>query len=138
MNYWTGGRWLNGPKLVAWLEERVGEPPEGPNEGRLAAVCRRHPALTKRLYEWRRGGRADIYFLDAYLAPEGLHPGQIPDDVWLERDDWPRIGTHRCKRGHLMSGTNVYVTPDGYRCCRECRRERSRRYRREQGQAVAA
>lgn len=37
-----------------------------------------------------------------------------------------------CKRGHFLSGDNVYVAPDGERQCRECNRirERSRVQRR--------
>jgi hypothetical protein len=36
--------------------------------------------------------------------------------------------TH-CKRGHPLSGENLYVTPQGYRQCRTCINEKSRRWR---------
>ena len=35
--------------------------------------------------------------------------------------------TH-CIHGHPFSGDNLYVTPDGRRDCRECRRDASRRF----------
>jgi len=33
-----------------------------------------------------------------------------------------------CKRGHVLTGTNLYVTPAGARDCRECRRAACTRY----------
>lgn len=35
-----------------------------------------------------------------------------------------------CKRGHPLSGDNLYVNPQGHHHCRICKRERQRRYRR--------
>lgn len=35
----------------------------------------------------------------------------------------------RCKRGHRLSGDNVYVAPNGNRACRECNRAAWRAYR---------
>lgn len=42
-----------------------------------------------------------------------------------------------CVRGHLLDGTNLYLQPNGYRQCRECRRLRWERYeaRRKAGEA---
>ena len=34
-----------------------------------------------------------------------------------------------CPQGHPLSGENLYVYPNGKRACRECRREKGRRYR---------
>jgi len=34
-----------------------------------------------------------------------------------------------CCRGHPLSGDNLYLTPNGRRQCRECRRESVKRYR---------
>lgn len=34
-----------------------------------------------------------------------------------------------CKRGHPLSGDNLYVTPRGVRQCLECQRNRDRAYR---------
>lgn len=38
--------------------------------------------------------------------------------------------TH-CPQGHPYSGPNLYITPQGYRICRECKNERARRVRKE-------
>jgi len=40
----------------------------------------------------------------------------------------------KCKRNHLLSGTNLYVTPDGKRVCKECRKLTSRRHRQNRKQ----
>ena len=33
-----------------------------------------------------------------------------------------------CKRGHPLDGENLYITPDGKRRCRTCRREANKRW----------
>jgi hypothetical protein len=38
--------------------------------------------------------------------------------------------TH-CKYGHLLSGKNLYIRKNGYRNCKECRREASNRARKQ-------
>jgi hypothetical protein len=40
-----------------------------------------------------------------------------------------RAQTH-CKRGHLLSGENLYLNPKGLRVCRECRKIHKARYSR--------
>lgn len=35
----------------------------------------------------------------------------------------------KCKNGHDLAGENLYVSPNGYRHCRECRRQASARWR---------
>ena len=41
-----------------------------------------------------------------------------------------------CKHGHEFTPENTHITPEGWRACRECQRERSRRaYERAQGDA---
>jgi hypothetical protein len=37
-------------------------------------------------------------------------------------------GKEFCKRGHEFTETNTYVTPQGFRRCRECARARDRKY----------
>lgn len=37
-----------------------------------------------------------------------------------------RYGGPTCRRGHLLSGDNLYIRPDGKRQCRECKRMRAR------------
>lgn len=56
-----------------------------------------------------------------------LHPRHL---VALSRRDHKLA--HRsetCRKGHAMSGGNVYVSPNGDRHCRACRRECMRRFR---------
>ena len=43
--------------------------------------------------------------------------------------------TH-CPQGHAYESENLYVYPNGSRCCRECRREIQRRYRAQNPEAV--
>lgn len=44
------------------------------------------------------------------------------------RDRVPRTPKAKCKRGHPLSGMNLYVTPDGKRTCRQCRADAVARY----------
>jgi hypothetical protein len=37
----------------------------------------------------------------------------------------------RCNRGHLKSGDNLYISPDGQNICRTCVRENQARWRDE-------
>ena len=43
------------------------------------------------------------------------------------------VKTH-CQRGHEYSGANLYITPKGWRDCRVCRREASRRWEQKEKQ----
>jgi len=45
--------------------------------------------------------------------------------------------TH-CINGHPFEGANLYVEPDGRRRCRECKREKDRRYKARKRAARAA
>lgn len=39
------------------------------------------------------------------------------------------LGKTHCKRGHAYDAANTYITPDGWRHCRECSRLATQRYR---------
>lgn len=43
----------------------------------------------------------------------------------------PLVNAQRtdCSRGHMLSGRNLYRTPDGRRHCKTCNRDANRRYR---------
>jgi len=42
-----------------------------------------------------------------------------------------RLRDKRCIRGHLKSGDNLYISPDGQNICRTCVRENQARWRDE-------
>lgn len=44
------------------------------------------------------------------------------------RNQRPRRIASECKRGHPLSGENLYVRPNGKRACMECRRMALRRF----------
>lgn len=46
----------------------------------------------------------------------GIHPGQ------------PRTPQATCRRGHVMTPANTYLSPSGTRVCRECQRHAGQRY----------
>ncbi len=43
------------------------------------------------------------------------------------------LGRIRCSQGHAYDGSNTYVGPKGWRGCRACRAEASRRHGRKVG-----
>ncbi len=49
---------------------------------------------------------------------------------------WQKLNTH-CPKGHLYSGENLYVSPKGFRACRECRRECTRAWKKRVGYTLA-
>lgn len=57
--------------------------------------------------------------------------------------DMIRHGRHvngrktECKHGHALTADNVYVRRNGRRMCRECKRDRDRRYYRAQDRSAA-
>ena len=69
--------WLDGPKLVAWLEAVAGDE-LGSGTGRAAE------SASRRIGDWRRGGRASVYALDAILTRLGLHLSMVPEELYVE------------------------------------------------------
>lgn len=64
--------------------------------------------------------------------PEHLWVGTVPENT-ADMIAKGRLVPHylnltHCKHGHPLSGDNLYMTPDGRRNCRACRREAARRY----------
>lgn len=89
---WTTARWADGPKVAAWLEERVSVSYYSDRFGR--AVCR-----------WRAGGQADFFVLDSVLAEAHFHPSDLPDDVWTEKapNRQPRVPKRRANTGAKLN-----------------------------------
>lgn len=77
---WQTGEALDGPALVAWLEEA--EP------GRVRADVI-GPSLMRRINEWRRGGRASVWTADHALVRLGRHLSEVPDAAWRSRERLP-------------------------------------------------
>ena len=74
MSYFDGDEWLDGPGLVAWLEEH----------GFVSAY---HPNATRRVYDWRHGGRASLRAVEPMILRLGYHPSELPDDLWGVKQD---------------------------------------------------
>ena len=90
-------------------------------------------------WELFEGGVPDHLDLDHKCrVPSCVNPGHL--EIVTHRENilrgkncshrsegkWKRQ-TH-CQRGHLLSGTNLYVAPNKTRNCRACRRSANRRY----------
>lgn len=72
--------WLDGPKLVAWLEE----------EGFLRdARAQLGDAHVEAVRKWRDGRAANVYSADELLLCLGLTIAQLPESVYREN---PRLG----------------------------------------------
>lgn len=117
MNYFEGGRWLDGPKLAEWLGPHV---PLYERTGWMAS-------LQRRMVEWRTGVAADIFTVDPYLIKLGFHPYELPDELWHDADFSPRQRWQRCRNGHRRTKANTYVRPNGFRECRICKAEAKER-----------
>jgi hypothetical protein len=57
-----------------WLVAR----PEG------QAIRKEKTAAARRMRFWEKGGKADFYAVDRVLTLVGLHPSELPGDVWLD------------------------------------------------------
>lgn len=80
----------------------------------------------KDLWFWRVGAVEDVErVLDAIEPWLGERRGQR---VLEARERLVRVRRPgHCKRGHPMSGDNLYESPRGQRLCRRCMRERDRK-----------
>jgi hypothetical protein len=97
----------------------------------------------------------------AYMLATGLNPSPLDvlhrcDNTLCVRPSHLFVGTHadnmhdmiakgrwrgqasqnskksHCRNGHLLSGNNLYVKPNGQRQCKKCRAAAQRRYKRRQ------
>ncbi|MBA2644347.1 MAG: hypothetical protein H0U80_02760 [Solirubrobacterales bacterium] len=62
--------------LVAWLEQTHALET---SDGRPRELS---PAVRRRLSSWRTGGIADFHGVDRTLCELGLHPLEIPEELW--------------------------------------------------------
>lgn len=72
------------------------------------------------------------------VNPEHLEAVTLDEHNLLHDKPWGlNKAKVRCKRGHLLSGRNLYVSASGSRACKECQRQRSvdaKKRRRERGE----
>lgn len=119
--------------------------PKGERHPRITLYDGRGNPTTHRVHQWillafRR--------LPEYPAFECRHKDGNPRNNALvnlivgtkseNTHDAVKHGTHPqsrkklCPQRHLLSGPNLYITPEGRRACRECRRAAERRWRMRQ------
>lgn len=87
---------------------------------------------TKPYWRWNVGNIADIrQFLERILPllcgrrAERARTALAASEHIVARGPWAR-GSTRCKRGHLLSGDNLYIRPRGVRVCRACQAAQAR------------
>jgi hypothetical protein len=71
---WETSNWAHGERLAAWLDgelRRRGIEPKQLGEAR-----------ERQLRRWRSGSTAGFYAVDAWVTLLGLHPLDVPADVW--------------------------------------------------------
>lgn len=66
---YTTALWADGAALMAWLD-RVAVVPAGTDMTR------------KRIDRWRSGAQASFWHVDELLVSAGLHPSEVPDQIW--------------------------------------------------------
>lgn len=58
----------------------------------------------------------------------GTHIGNMLDMKMKGRSLKGRILKNNCHNGHPLSGTNLYMSPNGWRGCRKCRKQSEQKY----------
>lgn len=73
---WTTARYADGPTLAGFLDRLLERRAEDP--GMYGDT------VTRTLYAWRRGERRRAHFstVDGLLVRLGLHPSELPQEVW--------------------------------------------------------
>ncbi|MGH3029279.1 MAG: HNH endonuclease signature motif containing protein [Gaiellaceae bacterium] len=110
-HFWSGGR-VGGAHRWAY-EYFVGPIPEGLT---IDHLCRNRRCVNP-------------VHLEAVSNRENIRREEAGANLRRESPDQLAPPTH-CKRGHPLSGNNLYVRPNGSRHCRACARERTRAYAR--------
>lgn len=114
----------DGPKVVEWFRVTGHYPVEGGLEALNAAVNRR-------LREWERGDQARIDALDKVCQWFGVHPLELPEDVWMEHYGVQKFEVKHCEvcaepimrnrhGGVRQSGRTKYQSLTEYRLRRYC------------------
>lgn len=64
-----------------------------------------------------------------HTKEHGKRPSHQVIEMGIKAAAEKRKSITHCRQGHLYGGENLYVTPDGRRVCKECRKESKRKYR---------
>lgn len=83
---WTNAKSANGPKVAKFFDRLLAAADRRQQDGQYPVPS----ALARRLYDWRRGGNATFFGLDGWLCVFGVHPSELPADVWQAQ---PAMGT---------------------------------------------
>lgn len=83
-----------------------------------ASKCVECGVIGKKRYEW-----ANIS--GTYIRDISDYKEMCPSCHRLM--DYARTG--KCRKGHEMNESNVYIRPEGYKVCRTCQSEGEKRYR---------
>jgi hypothetical protein len=70
---------LDGPGLVAWIEEEEG--------GEITNAAARLGSYERKLRQWRAGVTATVEAADIALNKLGLHLGHVPESLYVEAPD---------------------------------------------------
>jgi hypothetical protein len=68
--------WLDGPGIVAWIEDEIGS-------DWLAEMD--NPNVERRVFDWRSGRPAGMDAVDRVLCRLGYTLALIPDELWIEK-----------------------------------------------------
>lgn len=69
----TEPQWLDGPRLVCWLEGKG-----------LFSMQLQVGGLARRVSDWKKGTTANVFTADRVLTRLGLHISEIPDELWVD------------------------------------------------------
>ena len=101
--------WLDGPRLVEWLEDRsanLAKPVLGDHERAI-----RH---------WREGGACSVFQADRVLTKLNIHLHELPDHLWLEESPVVREYTQPVKeaavRRVVIDEEPIKVVADSVGC----------------------
>lgn len=91
--------------------------------GRGILVCRRWLKFANFIADM--GPRPSGFTLERRNNNKGYSPRNCKWATWGEqgKNRRPRSLVTHCRKNHPMTNENTYVSPNGYRQCRECRRE---------------
>jgi len=98
----------DGPRLVRWLVEASG------------FADSLTESEKRRVYDWRRGAVAGFYVVDKMLTRRGIHPSELPEDLWLGSARRPKCCEECGGKIPFVSPSGMKKSPKDYRKARFC------------------